>query len=97
MRQHFRERVSHALVSRRDLMRSGVAGTIGAVSAVAASPAPVNELPMEAFERLSAELSEVLNSYLGGRFYAKIYPSESHEDPVWLTSIAVDRARVVAR
>jgi hypothetical protein len=97
MRKHFRERVSHDLISRRALLRSGVIGaTVGTVPAVAAPPAPVEELPMEAFERLSAELSDLLNSYLNGRFCAKIYPSASHENPVWLTSIAADRTRVAA-
>jgi len=49
------------------------------------------ELPIDRFERHAAEISDTLNEYLNGRFYACIYPSQDYDNPVWLKSIAAEK------
>lgn len=82
-----------AHITRRGILKGFAASSAVAVPSVAAASASVDELPIEAFDRLSTELAEVLNVYLDGRFSAKIYPSEFHENPIALMSIAAEQRR----
>lgn len=76
----------------RDLSRRKALGLIAAVSvpptvAVAAVPALSQGIPMEKADRLTAELSEVMNDYLGGKFHAVVYPSSVADRPVTFSRI----------
>jgi len=82
-----------AHITRRGMLKGiAISGAV-AVPAAAAAVTPSEELPIEAFERLSTEMSEVLNQYLDGRFYARIYPSEYHECNIILMSIAAEQKK----
>lgn len=69
-------------VSRRNFIAIAAAGS-AALPAVALAEAsgktsrlPQSDLPIERFDRHAAGVSEALDEYLDGRFYACIYPSK---------------------
>ncbi|MFB9952453.1 hypothetical protein ACFFP0_26720 [Rhizobium puerariae] len=89
-----------ASLSRRTFITAATASTAATLPAVAlaageeVSHQPLSELPIERFDRHAGELSDVLNDYLDGRFYACIYPSANdlfHHYPVILKEIAAER------
>lgn len=81
-----------AHITRRKILKGFAASSVVAVPAIATAATP-DELPIEAFERLSTEMSDVLNHYLDGRFYARIYPSDYHECNIILMSIAAEQRK----
>lgn len=87
-----------ASLSRRNFITIAAASTAATLPAVALAEASgktslpqLTELPIDVFDRHAAGLSEVLNEYLEGRFYACIYPSQDYDYPVVLKSIAAEK------
>ncbi|MCD2183307.1 hypothetical protein [Rhizobium sp. GN54] len=58
------------------------------VSGAAAYPMDPDEAPVDRVNRLAWELAEALNDYQGGRFQARIYPSDQAGYAVMLSQTA---------
>jgi hypothetical protein len=80
-----------AHTTRRAFLKSAPLAAV-AVSAPAMAIA-IHETPEEKVRRLSDELSNALTDYDGGRWYAMIYPPESHPYPKGLGIINLDETQ----
>lgn len=78
------------------LTGAGMTAALAGLAAPAAAEPVVDELPIDKANRLAWELADTLNTYLGGRFYAEVYPSLPHDYPVGFISIkAREEAKTV--
>ncbi len=87
-------------MNRRSLIAAGSALAFLALDepahVVCAAPASPEE-PMARVRRLAFELADAMNDYMGGRYYAAVYPSAGEDCPVKFTSVrsAEAEARIV--
>lgn len=65
-------------LSRRTLMKMAAVGSAVVVPSVA-DAVTIGELPIDRVKALTGELGDVMNEYLDGRFFARVYPSNHTE------------------